>query len=109
MSASTKLINYEDSLTMPENRFEEIVHGESRIMPPPDQKHADLIEELSDVLKVNSTGGSTASLSSGAGLGIERIPLTYRIPDLMVFRQEALGETMPKTRAKIHTFGLSPC
>ena len=26
----------------------------------------------------------------GAGLGVERVPLTYRIPDLMVFRAEAL-------------------
>ena len=34
MSASTKLITYEDSLTMPENKLEEIVRGKSRILPP---------------------------------------------------------------------------
>lgn len=42
MNTSARLINYEDSLTMPENRFEEIVHGESRIMAPANQGHADL-------------------------------------------------------------------
>ena len=45
MGTTTKLITYEDSLTMPENRFEEIVHGESRIMPPPIKNHVYLIDE----------------------------------------------------------------
>jgi Uma2 family endonuclease len=89
MSTSTKLINYEDSLTMPENRFEEIVHGESRIMPPPNEKHADLIDELSDMLRTQLNKLEHRVTSAGAGLGIARVPLTYRIPDLMVFRTEA--------------------
>ena len=89
MSTSTKLINYEDSLTMPENRFEEIVHGESRIMPPPNEKHADLIDELSEMLRTQLNKLEHRVTSAGAGLGIERVPLTYRIPDLMVFRTEA--------------------
>jgi Uma2 family endonuclease len=89
MSATAKLITYEDSLTMPENRLEEIVHGESRIMPPPNQKHADLIEELSDILKAQLDRWEYGVMSAGAGLGIERVPLTCRIPDLMVFRREA--------------------
>ena len=89
MSTSAKLINYEDSLTMPENRFEEIVHGESRIMPPPTEKHADLIDELSEILRTQLSRSEDRVTSSGVGLGIERVPLTYRIPDLMVFRNEA--------------------
>jgi Uma2 family endonuclease len=89
MSTSTRLINYEDSLTMPENRFEEIVHGESRIMPPPNERHADLIDELSDILRTQLDRREHRVTSAGAGLGIERVPLTYRIPDLMVFRTEA--------------------
>ncbi|MGA2738813.1 MAG: Uma2 family endonuclease [Bryobacteraceae bacterium] len=89
MSTSTRLINYEDSLTMPENRFEEIVHGESRVMPPPSEKHADLIDELSDILRTRLDRREHRVTSAGAGLGIERVPLTYRIPDLMVFRAEA--------------------
>jgi Uma2 family endonuclease len=89
MSTSTRLINYEDSLTMPENRFEEIVHGESRIMPPPNQKHAYLIAKLIAVLVRQLDDSEYQVLSQGAGLGIERIPLTYRVPDVMVFRTEA--------------------
>jgi Uma2 family endonuclease len=89
MSTSTKLINYEDSLTMPENRFEEIVHGESRIMPPPNPGHVDLIDELLSILLSQLDRRDYRVTSSGAGLGVERIPLTYRIPDLMVFRADA--------------------
>ena len=49
MSIASKLITYEDSLTMPENKLEEIVHGESRIKPPSGKKHVYLIERLSDI------------------------------------------------------------
>ena len=89
MSTSTRLINYEDSLTMPENRFEEIVHGEVRIMPPPNPRHVDLIDELLSILLSQIDRREYRVTSSGAGLGVERIPLTYRIPDLMVFRAGA--------------------
>jgi Uma2 family endonuclease len=97
MSTSTKLINYEDSLTMPENRFEEIVHGESRIMPPANKKHVRLIEELSDILRDHLNKHEYRVTDAGAGLGIERIPLTYRIPDLMVFRTEAFQRDQAET------------
>jgi len=90
MSASTRLIDYADSLTMPENRFEEIVHGESRIMPPSIKKHDYLIRKLSKLLERQLDDDQFEVLSQGTGLGIERIPLTYRIPDLMVFRTESL-------------------
>jgi Uma2 family endonuclease len=99
MSTSTKLITYEDSLTMPENRFEEIVHGESRIMPPPDINHVDLIDELLSVLLSQLDRREYRVTSSGAGLGIERVPLTYRIPDLMVFRAEARRRDRAETAA----------
>ncbi len=99
MTTSTKLISYEDSLTMSQNRFEEIVHGVSRIMPPPHQKHVYIIDELSDILKAQLDRREYHTTSSGAGLGIERVPLTYRIPDLMVFRAEALHASRTKTAA----------
>jgi len=74
---------------MPENRFEEIVHGESRVMSAPNRRHADLIAKLLTVLVRRLDDSEYQVLSQGAGLGIERVPLTYRIPDLMVFRTEA--------------------
>jgi Uma2 family endonuclease len=97
MSTSTKLISYEDSLTMPENRFEEIVHGESRIMPAPNKKHAYLIAKLLTVLQRQLGDREYQLLCQGAGLGIERVPLTYRLPDLMVFQTEALRRDSAET------------
>jgi len=102
MGTTTKLITYEDSLTMPENRFEEIVHGESRIMPPPNKKHADLIEELSEILRTQINRREYRVTDTGPGLGVERVPLTYRIPDLMVFRTEA------RRRDRTETAGNDP-
>jgi hypothetical protein len=45
MAFSTRL-TYEQSLELPENKFEEIVDGEIRLMPPPSRVHALLIERL---------------------------------------------------------------
>ena len=97
MSASTKLITYEDSLAMPENKLEEIVHGESRIMPPASPNHSDLLDALSDILKGQLDRREYAVKVSAASLGIERSPLTYRVPDLMVFRQEARRQDRART------------
>jgi Uma2 family endonuclease len=97
MSTSTKSITYEDSLTMPENRFEEIVHGESRVMPPAIKNHDYLIRKLSKVLDRQLDDSKYEVLSQGTGLGIERVPLTYRIPDLTVFRTEALCQDRART------------
>ena len=97
MSISTKLINYEDSLTMPENKLEEIVHGESRIMPPANKKHVYLLEELRRMLEAQIDSPEYYVIAASAGLGVERIPLTYRIPDLMVFRTEALRRDRAET------------
>jgi Uma2 family endonuclease len=99
MSTAGRLITYEDSLTMPENKLEEIVHGESRIMPPSSKKHVYMIERLSDILKGQLARREYSVLIAGAGLGVERVPLTYRIPDLMVFRTEALLEDSARTGA----------
>ena len=48
--AATHFITYEESLTMPENKLEEIVRGESRIIPAPTRGHASLIEGLAYLL-----------------------------------------------------------
>jgi len=97
MSTSTRLINYEDSLTMPENRFEEIVHGESRIMPPVTFLHACLIRRLSKLLEMQMRPPEYTLFGGDVGLGIERAPLTYRIPDLMVFRTGSLRRDRAET------------
>jgi len=90
MSTSTKSITYEDSLTMPENRFEEIVHGESRVMPPVTFFHACLIRKLSKTLEAQLNPGRYSLFGGDVGLGVTRAPLTCRVPDLMVFQTETL-------------------
>jgi len=97
MGIPTKSITYEDSLAMPENRFEEIVHGESRIMPPATKKHVYLIESLANALRARLNPASYSILVAGAGLGVARVPLTYRIADLIVFRQAALRQDQATT------------
>ncbi len=71
-------------------------------MPPPNQKHADLIAKLLAVLFRGLNDREYQVLSQGAGLGIQRSPLTYRIPDLMVFRTEA------RRRDRLETGGNDP-
>jgi Uma2 family endonuclease len=92
MGTPTKPITYEDSLTMPENRLEEIVHGESRIMPPVTFFHACLIRMLSKILEAQLHSREYSLFGGDVGLGIERSPLTCRIPDLMVFQMESLRQ-----------------
>ncbi|MGH9658889.1 MAG: Uma2 family endonuclease, partial [Bryobacteraceae bacterium] len=81
----------EDSLTMPEDRFEEIVHGESRRISPPTDRHGALLLRLLRTLMVQLDSAQHQVLPSGFGLGIERAPaFTCRIPDLMVYAHETL-------------------
>ena len=106
MTTTTKLITYEDSLTMPENKLEEIVDGESRIMPPPTPEHWNLLEELEDVLKSQLLRRDYKISSGHVGLGITRLPiLTYRIPDIAVFAMTTLGkERVEKKKGDIYVW-----
>ena len=92
METSVHLITYEESLLMPENRFEEILDGESRIMPPPMPRHCLLLHTLSKMLATILPG--YALFPSGLGIGIRRSPLRYRIPDLSVFNEKAFTEAL---------------
>ena len=51
MAISTRLITYEQSLAMPENKLEEIVDGEIRHIPLPSRQHALLIERMAEILR----------------------------------------------------------
>ncbi|MDQ6700858.1 MAG: Uma2 family endonuclease [Acidobacteriota bacterium] len=91
MPTTTKWITYEDSLTMPENRFEEIVDGESRIMPPPTRGHWRVLNRIHRTLIRQLTEEEHEISRADVGLGIKRRPvLTYRIPDIAVFSVSAL-------------------
>src|SRR5436309_2176315 len=93
MPASTRLITYEDSLTMPEDRFEEIVNGEIRRLPPASDRHGYLLKRLQEILERQLRRDEYVVLPAGFGLGIQRRPvLTYRVPDLTVFRVQTLKD-----------------
>ena len=91
MPTTTKLITYEESLTMPENRFEEIVDGESRIMPVPTPGRWMLLDVIRRKLYSQLAVEKYEISHAEVGLGIKRSPvLTYRIPDIAVFSVSAL-------------------
>ncbi|MGI8988554.1 MAG: Uma2 family endonuclease [Bryobacteraceae bacterium] len=92
MPTTTKPITYEESLTMPENRLEEIVDGESHIMPPATMKHWILLNQLREALEDQLPRKTFRISSAEAGLGIQRDPVfTYRIPDLAIFSRASLS------------------
>jgi len=87
VAISTRLITYEQSLAMPENKFEEIVDGEIRHMPPPSRVHALLIERMAEILREQLDRHTIRVITSPFGLGIQRNPyLSYRVPDLALYR-----------------------
>jgi Uma2 family endonuclease len=76
-------ISYKDSFSLAENPLEEIVLGESRVMPPATLAHTRLLKKLDQMLSATT---DLEILGPGVGLGIAKDPFTYRIPDKMVFR-----------------------
>ena len=87
MAISTRLITNERSLEMQENKLEEIVDGEPRLMPSPSRVHALLIERMAEILREQLDRTTFRVLSTPFGLGVKRKPyLSYRVPDLAVYR-----------------------
>ncbi len=83
MPVTTKLITYEESLTIPENKLEEIVDGESRIMPLPTEGHWDLLRCLAETLSDQLPSREFVVDTGPVGVGIKRRPvLMYRAPHL---------------------------
>lgn len=88
MSSTTHLLSLEDALTLPVDPLEEIVNGEIRKMPPPEDAHAALIEELHHLLAQQLKREEFRIRSTAYGLGIRTTPtLAVRNPDLTVFKQ----------------------
>ncbi len=72
MPTTTKLITYEESLTMPTNRLDEIIDGESYIIPPATMRHWMLLSHLREALE-DQLSRKTFWLSyAEVGLGIQR-------------------------------------
>ncbi len=79
------MITYEESFTLPENQFEEVLRGQPRVMPPPKRGHDRLLRRL-EALLVAQLSSKFEVIGPSVGLGIIReAPFTYRIPDKMIF------------------------
>ena len=93
MATTPKLITYEEWLKMPEAEgVEEIVQGEIRKMPPNKIIHADVVENLSDLLKAQLDRKTVQVRVSTFGLVIRRNPVTTRVPDIAVFIRKNVVE-----------------
>ena len=90
MGTITKPITFEESLLLPEDKCEEIVEGVSRHMPPASFDHARAIERIRDTLRDRLPRKQFEILSSNFGQLIRKSPLTYRVPDLAVYRKAGL-------------------
>jgi Uma2 family endonuclease len=86
MATTSKTLSYEEWLQLPEAEgVEEVVRGEIRKMPPNKVIHADTVENLADLLKVQLDRRTVQVRVSTFGLVIRRNPLTTRVPDIAVF------------------------
>ena len=78
---------------MPEAEgVEEIVQGEIRKMPPNKIIHADVVENLADLLKAQVDRKTVQVRVSTFGLVIRRDPVTTRVPDIAVFIRKNVVE-----------------
>ncbi|HWY47956.1 MAG TPA: Uma2 family endonuclease [Bryobacteraceae bacterium] len=93
MATTPKVLTYEEWLKMPEAEgIEEVVQGEIRKIPPNKIIHADVVENLSDLLKAQLDRKTVQVRVSTFGLVIRRDPVTTRVPDIAVFIRKNVME-----------------
>ncbi len=106
ISTASRLITYEDTLLLREDKLTEIVKGELRTMPPRRLSHARLTDRLAAMLRRRLDPDRFEVLTSSFGQLIQREPFTYRIPDLGVYLQNRLVDeycisTKPELLAEV--------
>jgi Uma2 family endonuclease len=89
MATTTKLVTYEEWLTMPEvqDATEEVVNGEIVRIPPPRLPRAFVVENIRDIVDKQLDRQIFSIYTTQFGLVIRRDPLTCRVPDLALFRR----------------------
>jgi len=94
MATTTKLVTYEEWLTMPEveDAIEEVVNGEIVIMPAPYSRHGDIVDRLADILRPQVDPVKVRIRVSTFGVIIRQNPLIMRIPDLAMFYKSNIVE-----------------
>ena len=91
---NVKTVTYEEWLAMPEvsDAIEEVVNGEIRIVPPPELRHSEIIDNLYDSIAPQVDKRAVKVKISQFGLIIRRSPLICRVPDLAVFERATAVE-----------------
>src|SRR5260370_26025288 len=94
MATTTKLITYEEWLTMEEvdDASEEVVNEEIVTVPPPKAHHGDIVESLADILRRQIDPAQVRLRISVFGLVIRHSPLSMRVPDLAMFHKANIVE-----------------
>lgn len=93
MATTSKVLTYEEWLTLPEvEGVEEVVNGVIVTMPPNKILHAYIVEDLADLLKAKLDRSTAQVLVATFGLVIRRDPLALRVPDLAVFQSDNIVE-----------------
>jgi Uma2 family endonuclease len=94
MATTTKLVTYEEWLSMPQvdDAIQEVVNGEIVTMPAPKTLHGDVVESLADILKRQIDPAKVRVRISMFGLIIRQDPLIMRIPDLAMFHKSNVVE-----------------
>src|SRR6185436_19183959 len=92
MATITKTVTYDEWLKMPEVRvgIEEVVNGEIRLMPPPKYIHTQIVHALRKSLERQLDEATIVVYDTQFGIVIRLDPLTSRVPDLGVFRKDAI-------------------
>jgi Uma2 family endonuclease len=89
---NTKLVTYEEWLEMPEDKDEEVINGEIRIMPAARSSHARIIARLNTAMVTRLDLSEFDVLTGSFGIVIRVTPLTCRNPDLAVFHRASAVE-----------------
>jgi len=90
MGTAVKPITFEESLLLPEDRCEEIIEGVPRHMPPASYSHADALQRIYLAFHSTLDRRIWTIEAFASGQLIRREPLTYRIPDVAIYRRRDL-------------------
>jgi Uma2 family endonuclease len=103
----SKTVTYEEWLRLPEVKREEVVDGVMRLMPAPNLNHADIVQNLYDLIRPQVDRREVRIYSSPFDLIIRRHPLTVRQPDLamcvvsMIVQQDGRMHSAPELMAEV--------
>jgi len=92
MATVPRILTYDEWLQTPavEDGREEVVHGESFVIPPNRYTRAEIVRRLTKELSTRIDEQAARVFGSSISLLISRDPLTCRAPDVLVYRREQI-------------------